>query len=332
MEIRLGDLYDLIVRIVDDHLKQQRETDQMAFSEVGRNYNQDVRLKPSESSEGNDFQAIKEQVAKLMAFHRHLLDVIQTNQKRTEALLNELLNLLRQQSNETSMTVDRRINLPSINSESENGLNDKGATKNRPSENRIAKPIDAAPERKSSPSNYAVMSPPEEFDSEISTATSDIWLTENLPQPVSSELATDGVSETFFEPIESKEATTLQVLMDQLSDYLKRFFSIDVDYLHARHTPSSPSLQDGQILVGEGFHKGQPVTITIFGKSQINPADVTVFYNAIVRPLRSSVTEPVISVVFGETFEPKALKVAYALDLLVINLKDLQNMDETAKL
>jgi hypothetical protein len=35
-----------------------------------------------------------------------------------------------------------------------------------------------------------------------------------------------------------------------------------------------------------------------------------------------------MSVVFGETFEQKALKVAHALDLLVVNLKDLQEIGD----
>lgn len=331
MEIRLGDLYELIVRIVDDRLRQYRNSERIDAFGSGEVQNRGLQGKISDDSEKSELQTLREQLKSLLSLQQQTLETVQANQRRIEAILNELLTLLRQQIDNSKMGDGRRANLPSGISEASGSVGNLTKEQGLPQnweETITEKPQTPLPERKP-PSNYRIMSLPNKVDYEIPFAPSDNWLEENLSEPVSSELAPDGVSLSLADSAERTDAPSFQVLTEQLSELLKRLFGIEVDYLHARQTLSSPSLQNAQILLGEGFHNGQPITLTIFGKSHISPTDITIFYNAVVRPLKGSVTEPVVSLVFGETFEPKALKIAHALNLLVVNLKDLQNIGET---
>jgi len=309
----LGDLYELIVRIVDDRLKQRGETEH-ALEPKGVDAPSAASRERSPDREEHLLQTLVEQVSNLVNLQRQLLESVQVGQKRTEGLLTELLNLVRQQE-ETPKASNGHRPVQSFEAEGRTTLrrDEAGQPETRP-EARDGRTQEASP-------RYPVMSPPDLSDEEVPFVPSDDWLEEQNLQPVTSGLAPDGVTTPTANP-----STQFEILTDQLSDYLRRLFGIEVDYLRARQTPSSPSLQGAQVLVGEGIYNGDSVTLTIFGKSHISPTDVTVFYNAVVRPLRGSVTEPVISIVFGETFEPKALKVAHALDLLVINLKDLREV------
>ncbi|MGQ9463043.1 MAG: hypothetical protein ACUVTP_08850 [Candidatus Fervidibacter sp.] len=319
MDIRLGDLYELIVRIVDDRIKQLVGSEQSHILKAG-----EVQLSPHAKFPGEEeskVQALQEQIAKLVDLQRQLLEIVQKNQQRTEAILTELLNLLRQQMNFSRTSNGQRVTLTSGEGgslSSENALKKENASKplsDQTRSNSLEIGLEPSPSK-----GYTVMSPPDSDDEEIPYAPSDQWLNEPSPQPTVSQLASDGAPVTEAPP-------AVEISGDQLSEYLRRLFGIEVDYLRSRQTPNSPALEGSQVLVGEGIYNGEPVTLTIFGKSHITPTDVTVFYNAIVRPLRGSVTEPVMSVIFGKTFEPKALKVAYALDLLVVNLRDLMEME-----
>ncbi|MCX7642674.1 MAG: hypothetical protein N2116_02540 [Armatimonadetes bacterium] len=323
MDVRLGDLYELIIRIVDDRLNRRAESDPTPAARVG-----DTPFLGSQerspNKEETSLQVLVEQIANLVDLQRQLLETIEASQRRTESLLNELLSLMKQQA-EISRTSNGRRYVQSIGDEgkpdTEKGAENEGGSK-KPPEHRSGVISDKPQETSSK--GYTVMKPPNLSDEEVSFVPSDNWLKEPSLQPSTSELAPDGVSA----PVASEQSSQMEILTDQLSDYLRRLFGINVDYLRTRQTPSSPSLQGAQVLVGEGTYNGQLVTLTIFGKSHITPADVTVFYNAVVRPLRGSVTEPVLSIVFGETFEPKALKVAHALDLLVVNLRDLMGISK----
>lgn len=321
MDIRLGDLYELIVRVVDDRIKQLLGSEQSHILKAG-----EVQLSPHAKFPGEEeskIQALQEQVAKLIDLQRQLLEVVQNNQQRTEAILNDLMNLLRQQMNASRTSNGQRMTLTSDEGgslSSENAFKKGNASKPLSDQTRSSS-LERSLER--SPSKgYTVMSPPDSSDEEIPYAPSDQWLNEPSPQPTTSQLASDGASVPVIEA-----PPAVEISNDQLSEYLRRLFGIEVDYLRSRQTPNSPALEGSQVLVGEGIYNGEPVTLTIFGKSHITPTDVTVFYNAIVRPLRGSVTEPVMSIIFGKTFEPKALKVAHALDLLVVNLRDLMETE-----
>ncbi len=324
MDIRLGDLYDFIVRIVDDRLKQRWEND-FTLAAKGEDAALVGSRERSSHKEEPLLPTLLEQINNLLNLQRQLLEAVQTSQesqKRIEALLEELLNLMRQQS-EVSKTSNGRRLAQSLGEEEKpdaKGSSDKESGLKKFPEHPAGSHGDRGYETSSK--GYAVMSPPDLGDEDASVLPSDNWLKEQPALSPTGELATDGISA----PTVSAPPLGTEILTEQLSDYLRRLFGIDVDYLRTRQTPSSPSLQDAQVLVGEGTYNGQSVTLTIFGKSHITPTDVTVFYNAVVRPLRGSVTEPVLSIVFGETFEPKALKVAHALDLLVINLRDLREV------
>lgn len=321
MDIRLGDLYELIVRIVDDRLRQRGETEHPLAARGEETPFLDSRER-SPNKEEALLQTLSEQISDLVNLQRQLLETVQANQQRIEAILNELLNLMKQQPEVLRTSNGRRLT-QSLSDEEKPVMEREGGKESgskKSPEHRSSTYGDKS--RESSSKGYTVMSPPDLSDEEVSFTPSDNWLKEPALQPSTSELAPDGVSA----PTVSVPSSQTEILTDQLSDYLRRLFGIEVDYLRARQTPSSPSLQDAQVLVGEGTYNGQLVTLTIFGKSHITPTDITVFYNAVVRPLRGSVTEPVMSIVFGETFEPKALKVAHALDLLVVNLKDLREI------
>ena len=317
MEIRLGDLYELIVCIVDDRLKQRGEAEHTAPLKGSESILPEPQAK-SPSEQQLQFQALQEQLAALIDLNRQILAAVRENQRRNEELLGELLNLLRQFLEASKVSDGRRTTLPSAEPSKPTGEREEApkrtSDKQRPSE-KARKPSEL--------SELAVMSPPDLSDEEIAFVPPDSWLNETSPQPVAEELAPDGVAT----PTVSAQRSLMETVTEHLSDYLRRLFGIDVDYLSARQTPS-PSLQGAQILVGEGTYNGQPVTLTVFGKPHITPTDITIFYNSVVRPLRGSVNEPVMSVIFGETFEQKALKVAHALDLLVVNLKDLQEVGD----
>ncbi|MFN3421848.1 MAG: hypothetical protein ACK40X_09015, partial [Armatimonadota bacterium] len=96
MDVRLGDLYDLIVRIVDDRLKQRSETEHLLPTRGSETSFLD-------SSEGSPAEEktlllnLSEQMANLVNLQRQLLETVQASQRRTEALLSELLDLLKQQ-------------------------------------------------------------------------------------------------------------------------------------------------------------------------------------------------------------------------------------------
>lgn len=321
MDIRLSDLYELIVRIVDDRLKQRGDADS-AFAVRGGGVSFSDSGEKSPEEEKALLQTLSEQVTKLVELQQQLLETVQASHRRLEALLSELLNLMNRQAGVSGVSDGhhRSVQPPS----KVEGPNDEGDLEKRSGSNKSQRPRPIARRDETSSKGYAVMSPPDLSDEEISTMPSDNWLKEPSMQPAESELAPDGVST----PVVDESPPHTEVLPDQLSNYLRRLFGIDVDYLRARQNPSSPSLEDAQVFVGEGTYNGQPVTLTIFGKPHITPTDITVFYNAVVRPLRGSVTESVLSIVFGETFESKALKVAHALDLLVVNLKDLREVND----
>ncbi len=319
MDVRLGDLYDLIIRIVDDRLKQRSETEKLLTARGAEtSFSDSSERSPDE--EKTLLLTLSEQMTNLVNLQRQLLETVQASQRRTEALLSELLDLLKQQV-EVSRASNGRRSVQSL-TEEEKPVGERSHEKDSGSKKSHELRPNARREKVHETKGYTTMSPPDLSDEEINFLPSDNWLKEPSPQLSTSELSPDGVSA----PNINAPPSQMETLTDQLSDYLRRLFGIEVDYLRARQTPSSPSIQDAQVLVGEGTYNGQLVTLTIFGKSHITPTDVTVFYNAVVRPLRGSVTEPVMSVVFGETFEPKALKVAHALDLLVVNLKDLREI------
>jgi hypothetical protein len=317
MEIRLGDLYELIVRIVDDRLKQRGEAEHTAALKGSGSLLPEPQAK-SPSEQQLQFQALQEQIATLIDINRQILATVRGGQQRNEELLSELLSLLRQLLEASKVSDGRRTALPSAEPSKPTGEREeapKRTSDKQRSSDKTRKPSEI--------SGLAVMSPPDLSDEEIAFTPPDSWLNETSPQPAATEFAPDGVAA----PAVSAQPSLIEAAAERLPEYLRRLFGIDVDYLSARQTPS-PSLQGAQILVGEGTYNGQPVTLTVFGKTHITPTDITIFYNAIVRPLRGSVNEPVMSVVFGETFEQKALKVAHALDLLVVNLKDLQEIGD----
>lgn len=318
MELRLGDLYELIVRIVDDRLKQREEA--KGFTTV-----KGTEIPPSDfyakSPDEQKVQALREQITALVDLQSQILESIKENQQRTEELLKELLSLLEQLLEASKISNGRRsTSLPGGASKSE-GEPTSYSEKSRYLE-KLSKPIELA--------GYNPK-PISSLNGEGSDFTSLETQTSKPPsQPITDKLALNaatpvGTSSLSMKGEGQKTLDREEDLIEQLSNYLKRLFGIEVDYLSTRPTPSS-SLQDAQILVGEGVHNGQAVTLTIFRKSQITPTDVTVFYNAVVRPLRGSVNGTVTGIVFGETFEPKSLKVAHALDLLVIDMKSLREV------
>jgi len=315
MEIRLGDLYELIVRIVDDRLKQRGEAEHIAALKGSESPLPEPQAK-SPGEQQSQFQVLQEQIATLIDLNRQILVAVRENQRRNEELLNELLNLLRQFLEASKIGDGRRTTLPSAEPSKTAEEREEVTKRSSEKQHSIEKP-----RRQTELSGFTVMSPPDLSDEEIAFTPSDSWLNETSPQPSTTELAPDGVAT----PMVSAQRSLMERVTEQLSDYLRRLFGIDVDYLSARQTPS-PLLQGAQILVGEGTYNGQLVTLTVFGKPHITPTDITIFYNAVVRPLRGSVNEPVMGIIFGETFEQKALKVAHALDLLVVNLKDLQEL------
>lgn len=324
MEIRLVDLYELIVRIVEDRLKHQREIEKrLSSDEIKHLPITENTSKHLAGSEEQGFQNLCEQLANLINLQRQLIEVVRTNQQRTEAILNELLKLLHKQIDKFMVISSSQANFELNGLDSEKDMKEKqNSAMNLPKSPSVKSP-EATHENKSL-SSYAIMALPEEIDYEVPLTPSDKWSTESPSEPVLGEIAPDRVSASGHEKVESSDV--FRFLMERLPECIKRLFGVEVNYLYARQVPSSPTLQEAQIFVGEGFLDGQTVTLTIFGKQNISSADVTVFYNAIVKTLRSSMTEPVMSIVFGETFEPKALKVAHIFDLIVVNLKDLRNL------
>jgi len=112
MEIRLGDLYELIVRIVDDRLKQRGETEHVAALKGSESSPPEPPAK-SPSEHQLQFQALQEQIATLIDLNRQILTAVRENQRRNEELLSELLNLLRQFLEASKVTDGRRTTLPS---------------------------------------------------------------------------------------------------------------------------------------------------------------------------------------------------------------------------
>ncbi len=320
MEIRLGDLYDFIVRVVEDRLRLRENLSPLQGS---AREPPSVSLFASEptpeptSRDAPQWHVVQKQLAEITQLLHQLLEATHGHQQRTEALLGELLILFRQALEAQEAPA-------------------RGVTNGRRSDAVVApetlaggqgeflsdapKTIVEQPLAEPSSQGYAVMVPPEQEEMP-SPVEDERWLEEPPPQPLREALAADGVASV------AAPSSILQAkdFPERLTEHLRRQFAIEVDYLKARQTQtSSPILQNAQVLMGEGSYNGQPVTLTIFVKPTISPADVTLFCNAIVRPLRGSVEEAVIGIVVGEDFGSKALRVAHTFDLLVICASDLE--------
>jgi|GEM_PF-767390 len=356
MDVRLADLYELIVRIIEDRLRQYQDVGQTAYSESGKASAiqrpmpisaQSNHQRTETTLEGQQVQSLSEQLTTLIALQRQLLEIVQANQQRTETLLNELLNLLWQQINAPKTGNDYRAGF----TESDLGKQDSIGSAEK--QKLLNSPAGVPPKQdKQKPlSSYTVMPQPDEegeIDGGISPAPSDNWTAIKLTQPSSSEPNAKSVSaavvepatviepkevaepatfsepETVVKPISSPEHHQLPDLISQVSEYMEQNLGIKVNRIQPHRPASVTSLKDAQIFVGDGFYNGQLIILAFLSQSQVSPADVTVFYNAVVRPLRSAMAEPVMGLVLGETFEPKSIMVAYILGLLLVNLKNLQ--------
>ncbi len=248
---------------------------------------------------------------------------LRLNPQRTETLLAEVLNAIRQLPDRVNTESSRIPNGQQTESTSivEKAVGKRGREAGEQDE---VKPVsdrkarDGATNRSSTVERGASKeSPPAELPEAVVSEPGNQQLKESLAEPVVEPLAADGTATAMI-------SWDIDKLAEQLANYLESRLGIVVEFLQARQTPSSPLLQDAQVLVGEGTQNDQPMTLTVFCKPVVSPADVTVFYNAIVRPLRGSVAESVMGILLGETFEPKAQKVAHALDLLVIGTKELE--------
>jgi len=226
MEIRLGDLYELIVRIVDDRLKQRGETEHIAAMKGSESPSELQAKSPSEQQ--LQFQALQEQIATLIDLNRQILTAVRENQRRNEELLSELLNLLRQFLEASKIGDGRRTTLPSVEPSKPAGEREeapKRTSERQRSGEKTRKPSEL--------SELAVMSPPDLSDEEIAFTPPDNWLNETSPQPAATELAPDGVAA----PTVNAQPSLVETMVERLPDYLRRLFGIDVDYLSARSNP-----------------------------------------------------------------------------------------------
>ncbi len=314
----MGDLYDFIVRVVEDRLRLRENPPLQGSAREPPSASLSAPEPTPEpaSRDAPQWHVVQKQLAEIAQLLHQLLEATHAHQQRTEGLLGELLVLLRQALEAQEATAQGVTNGQGsdVAVAPETLASGRGEFLSDASEATVEQPS-AEP----SSQGYAVMAPPEQ--EEIPSPVEDErWLEEPPPQPVREALAADGVASV------AAPSSILQAedFPERLAEHLKRQFAIEVDYLKVRQTQtSSPILQNAQVLMGEGSYNGQPVTLTIFVKPTISPADVTLFCNAIVRPLRGSVEESVIGIVVGETFEPKALRVAHTFDLLVIYASDL---------
>ncbi len=300
MEVRLGDLYEFIVRIVEDRLRQQSGAPQRPAELLAPPPSVSDNL-----SETAQWRVIQEQLETLVGLHRQLLDISLTHQQHTEALLSDILKALQQ-------LLD---SLRAVNEQQANEEQQEKGTDHRKRHDRRPRMTDRIP----MPNPQALL--PSNLDEGIAEVPPDKWLEEDTAATIVEEVAPDGATGTIVKPPSASLMET-ETLSERLSEFLRRLFGVEVDYLQSR-PPSSPALQNARVMVGEGTHNGQPMTLTVYAKPEITAADVSVFYNAVVRPLRRSVTETVMGIMVGETFEPKALKVAHTLDLLLLNATDL---------
>ncbi|MCS7191764.1 MAG: hypothetical protein NZ937_02115 [Armatimonadetes bacterium] len=327
MEIRISDLYELIVRIVEDKMKQHRDLRQVAsIGSSSDAVHHEQSSKPSTTSEGQQSQDLQEQLAILIKLQSQLIEVVQTNQRRTEELLNGLMNLLQQQLNASKTRDSQKVNLSESSSDKrkETDLTDERQIPLKGLQETNSKSQQSKVERDEPKtlSGYIVMSPPDEFEKEINSSSGSHFF-DGFSQSASKELDANGAPSAVAEPVSERNHLRIQTVIEQLPQFLRQISGVEVEYLQASKVSSLSSLQNAQIFLGEGFYGGQTIALAILSKSHITSSDISIFHNFVMRAFRSSVSEPVMGIVFGETVEPEALKVAHAFELLIVNLSEL---------
>lgn len=275
MELRLGDLYDLITHIVDDRLRHWRENAAAPDGTAPTSgMPTEAKNLPSTSAQGQEPQGqlLLQQLQELINLQQQLLAAFRQHQQRSEALLEELKGLLLRTWGQQGKEFD-----------------------------------DASPPKEP-------IAPSSAGDGFLSNAPRTGVLTPTVEPAVFVPTAPTAKPPT---------AVTHQNWADLLPSHLRHRYGIQVNYLRERALSDSLGSSGVKVLVGEGTQKGQGVTLTALAKEQVTAADVGIFYNAIVKPLRASIAEPVIGIIIGNHFHPKAARVAYAHELILVKAEEL---------
>lgn len=281
MELRLGDLYDLIARIVDDRLRHWRESAAAPDGTVPTSgMPTEAKNLSSTSAQGQlpQGQLLLQQLQELVHLQRQLLSAFQQHQQRSEALLEELKGLLL-----------------------------------RTWEQQGGKLGNTSPSPK---------------EPEAPSSAGDGFLINAFR----TDKQTPAVEPTVFVPTapaaEPPPAVTHQNWAELLPSHLRHRYGVQVNYLRERALPDALGATGVKVLIGEGTQNGQGVTLAALVKEQVDAADVGIFYNAIIKPLRASVAEPVIGIIIGNHFDPKATRVAYFHELITVKAEELTNVPQ----
>ncbi|GBC99240.1 hypothetical protein HRbin17_01762 [bacterium HR17] len=284
MDLRLGDLYDLVVRVVDERLRQWRLNGSGLPAGDAEPNSLTV---PSRSETGqtppSEWQALAQQLGEVVALQRQVLAALLQYQQRTEALLDELAGALAQLLG-----------------------HQRGDSRHLPTAS--GGETETVPPPRSVKDGASQTEKPSAYPSALAPSVEPAVYVPAGEATVPPAEAVDGASVNWAE---------------LLVTYLQQAVGVQVQYLRERQMPATLEAGGGKVLVGEALRNGQAVTIAALHKDHITAPDVSIFYNAIIKPLRASVTEPVIGVVIGQQFDPKADRVAYAHELIALTIADL---------
>jgi hypothetical protein len=308
MEFRLGDLYELIVRIVDDRLKQWQE--KAKASENGMAVK--ASLTPSKVSEPSpEGQAILQKLQELVTLQQQLLAILQRDQQLNEAKWEEVIGLLKQVLEQRERDSQTLTPAPSFEP-------------SRPS----PEPLPTSEPPKASPTQGAKVEAAVLTEAKVTTVPSmSVALSPTAAATPSPPFISppSSVSPTDASP---SSATSPPNWADWLIPYLLREWSIQVNFLRERPLPINLPKGKATLLVGEGTQEGQGLTLVVLVTEEVTPADVSLFHETVVKPLRDAIAEPVIGLIVGRQFDPKVLRIAPMLNCVLIRMDEVRPTHE----
>jgi hypothetical protein len=306
MEFRLSDLYELIVRIVDDRLKQWQE--KARASENGMAIK--ASPTPSKVSEPSpEGQAILQKLQELVTLQQQLLAILQRDQQLNEAKWEEVIGLLRQLLERQERDGQTLTPAPSFKPSAPSSqpfFNAGDREAFHPQKAGAEPAVLANEDNPPTPS----MPPPHLPTTDTSPSP--------LPETVS--LASTDVS--------LPSASPAPDWAGWLIPYLLREWGVQVHFLRERPLPINLPKGKATLLVGEGTQEGQGLTLAALVSEEVTPADVSLFHDTVVKPLRDAIAEPVVGLIVGRQFDPKVLRIAPMLNFVLIRMDEVRPTHE----
>lgn len=303
MEFRLSDLYELIVRIVDDRLKQWQEKARASENRMAIKASPTPSKVSEPSPEG---QAILQKLQELVTLQQQLLAILQRDQQLKEAKWEEVIGLLRQLLERQERDGQTLTPAPSFEP-------------SQPS----PEPLPTSEPPKASPPQGAKVEAAVLTEAKVTTVPSmSIALSPTavaIPSPPPAPPPSSDASPTDAPP---------PSWADWLIPYLLREWGVQVHFLRERPLPINLPKGKATLLVGEGTQEGEGLTLAVLVSEGVTPADVSLFHDTVVKPLRDAIAEPVIGLIVGRQFDPKVLRIAPILNCVLIRMDEVRPTHE----